>query len=252
MKNNKKAKPTSATPSKQPDKKKEKKTSEMFTSGGHGKRLEDWRVYAVIGVSVVVLLGIFITQYHGSMKGADTLSCVVTMAALEEAIKQMDQEFVFDFDRSKMSDMDILQSLNMYYSYGKFAFEEVNDKGTSVPLQVKSSEKITRLAQVPRETYHISTLKACPNKGTYSFETPAGNKQNLPNIRCSVHGLLERPDKEGRYVFHGAMNDLDPVQRGLSRVAHVMFPPACSIPKEYVEITSPPENVPASRPIPEE
>lgn len=189
-------------------------------------------------ILALFLVGMILIQSLSSYRRLEVKRCVTTMACILDAMKVMDREFKFKFNPATQSDKYILDSLALYFLYGKDAFVE----GEENALRYKSRDALQQMQQISRTDNFFPLYPECPAAGSYSF-IPIKNSDFF-NIKCSVHGTLEQPDEKGRYVFDGKISRLSPAQVGLEQEARVVISRPVEIGKDILIVVSKPQPQP--------
>ncbi len=174
--------------------------------------------FIVIGIVGGFLLILLISQAIVGFRRLDLQHCILTMVSIQEAIKTMEEELGFDFDPSTTDDKYRLNSLILYFRYGKDAFVR-DDKGYLIH---KPTDEIQQMEEVTRSDNYFPEYPECPGGGTYSL-IPT-NEEGIFYIRCSKHGTLEPPDSKGRYVFDGKFSLLNAEQTAMGWEARIVVP----------------------------
>ncbi|MCD6385642.1 hypothetical protein J7M23_07660 [Candidatus Sumerlaeota bacterium] len=192
-------------------------------------------ILAIVGGFLIALL---LSQTIFSFKRLDLQRCIINMVAIEEAMKKMDEEYGFKFDPKTQSDTYILNTIVLYFKYGKKALYR-DEHGY---IHHKPIQQLEGLEEVSRADNFFPEYPKCPDGGTYSF-IPVENS-NLFNIKCSKHGIIEQPNAEGRYVFDGEFSRLSTYQTNLGWESRILVPRPYKIGKDIIYLVPKPKSTP--------
>lgn len=203
------------------------------------KEVKETKKTIIILVIVgVFLIGLLLSQTIFSFKRLDLQRCIVNMVAIQEALKKMDEEYGVKFDPHTQTDTYILNTIVLYFKYGKDAlYRDKNGYIYHKPVQ-----QLETLEEVSREDNFFPEYPRCPDGGTYSFI--AVKNSNLFNIKCSKHGVIELPNAEGRYVFDGEFSRLSTYQTNLGWESRILVPSPYKIGKDIIYVVPKPKATP--------
>jgi hypothetical protein len=195
------------------------------------RKLETRKTIVVIVAAGIFLLVVLLLNTLSTMRGLRTQDCVLNMVLLEKAMQKMQKEFAFKFQIEQVGSDYVLRSLPIYMQYGKEAFSK-DDQGF---LRVKPRDQIASLNPIAAGDNYLPRVPRCPSGVTYSL-IPSVNKPGLFDVECPKHGLLEQPDKEGRYTFSGDIHELPLRDSPIGVEAMVHFPPSIRTDEPFVII----------------
>lgn len=197
---------------------------------------ETKKTIIILAIIAIFLVGVILFQTITSFRQFDLHRCIIQMVAIQEAMRKMDEEFLFRFNHPQQSDKYILDALQIYFKFGKSAFYQ-DEQGY---LHYKSRAELERLPVVNRnDNFFSEYAQQCPAGGTYRLEASPGSKYF--NIYCSKHGGIEQPDSKGRYVYTGNFAKLQTTKAELGIESRLVVPSPFKIGKEIIILIPKPQ-----------
>jgi hypothetical protein len=195
------------------------------------RKLETRRTITVIVAAGIFLLVVLLLNTLTTWRGLRTHDCLLNMVFIEKAMQKMQKEFAFKFSIEKVGSDYILRCLPIYMQYGKNAFF-LDDQGF---VKVKGREEVAALAPITAGEDYLMRVPHCPSGARYRL-VPSVSKPGLFDVECPKHGLLEQPDKEGRYTFSGDIHELPLRDSAIGVEAVLYFPRTVRIDERSVTI----------------